>query len=230
MTLAGQSRTGTKTTGEPCLRPRPCPRPSCFRAARPPRLTCSFRATSLPRSIFNNGLSDEAGAGANVGFGAKVSGAPVQAEVSKLDLYITTTLYGIKPGLPYGASLQCIEGEAASEAPSCSPGELVGPTADGVMASMFWVPTNLTSGRKMPGCTPRTPHPRPPYVALPSAAAAPALEPPSAAAPQRHRPGTAPALPRHRPGTAPAPPPAPPQHRPGTTPAPPRHHPGTAPA
>lgn len=101
--------------------------------------------------IFNNGLSDEAGAGANVGFGAKVSGAPVQAEVSKLDLYITTTLYGIKPGLPYGASLQCIEGEAASEAPSCSPGELVGPTADGVMASMFWVPTNLTSGRKMPG-------------------------------------------------------------------------------
>ena len=31
--------------------------------------------------IFNNGLSDEAGAGANVGFAAKVSGAPLQDEV-----------------------------------------------------------------------------------------------------------------------------------------------------
>ena len=39
--------------------------------------------------IFNNGLSDEAGAGANVGFAAKVSGQPVAAEVAKLDAYIT---------------------------------------------------------------------------------------------------------------------------------------------
>jgi hypothetical protein len=101
--------------------------------------------------IFNNGLSDEAGAGANVGFGAKVSGAPNQAEVAKLDLYITTTLYGLKPGLPYGASLQCVEGEAGREAPSCGPPDLVGPTADGVMASMFWVPTNLTAEPRMPG-------------------------------------------------------------------------------
>lgn len=97
-------------------------------------------------------MSDEAGAGANVGFAAKVSGAPVRDEVLQLDLYIHTTLYGIKPGLPYGASLQCVEGEAAGEAPSCGPSELVGPTADGVAASMFWVPTNLSAQRKMPGC------------------------------------------------------------------------------
>merc|ERR1711957_370321 len=45
--------------------------------------------------IFNNGLSDEAGAGANLGFAAKVGMAPVKEEVEKLDLYITTTLYGI---------------------------------------------------------------------------------------------------------------------------------------
>ena len=101
--------------------------------------------------IFNNGLSDEAGAGANVGFAAKVSGAPLQAEVSKLDAYITETLYGVQKGLPFGASLQCVEGEAASEAPSCGPPSAVGPSADGVMASMFWVPTNLTTEEKMPG-------------------------------------------------------------------------------
>ena len=101
--------------------------------------------------IFNNGLSDEAGAGPSVGFAAKVSGAPTQEEVAKLDLYISTTLYGIKPGLPYGASLQCVEGEAAREAPSCGPPALVGPTADGVMASMFWVPTNASTEQRMPG-------------------------------------------------------------------------------
>lgn len=85
----------------------------------------------------------------------------MQAEVLQLDLYIHTTLYGIKPGLPYGASLQCVEGEAAGEAPSCGPSELVGPTADGVAASMFWVPTNLTAQRKMPGCA-LAPAPSPP--------------------------------------------------------------------
>jgi len=42
--------------------------------------------------------------------------------------------------LPFGASLQCVEGDEASEAPSCGPPEVVGPTADGIMASMFWVP------------------------------------------------------------------------------------------
>ena len=97
-------------------------------------------------------MSDEAGAGANVGFAAKVSGAPLQAEVDKLDLYVTTTLYGIKPGLPFGASLQCVGGEEAREVPSCGPPEVVGPTEGGIMASMFWVPTNLTTEHKMPGC------------------------------------------------------------------------------
>ena len=101
--------------------------------------------------IFNNGLSDEAGAGANVGFAAKVSGQPLQAEVDKLDLYVTTTLYGVKKGLPFGASLQCVEGEEGEEAPSCGPPGVVGPTAGGIMASMFWVPTNVTTEKKMPG-------------------------------------------------------------------------------
>ena len=90
--------------------------------------------------IFNNGLSDEAGAGAHVGFSSVVGGQPNQEIVSRLDAYVTRTLYGVKPGLPFGASLQCVEGDAAQENPSCGPPETVGPTADGIMASMFWVP------------------------------------------------------------------------------------------
>jgi hypothetical protein len=101
--------------------------------------------------IFNNGLSDEAGAGANVGFAAKVSGQPTVEEVAKLDAYVTQTLYGVKPGLPFGASLQCVEGAESLENPSCGPKDIVGPTADGIMSSMFWVPTNLTTQPKMPG-------------------------------------------------------------------------------
>ena len=31
----------------------------------------------------------------------------------KLDAYVTQTLYGVKPGLPFGASLQCVEGDEA---------------------------------------------------------------------------------------------------------------------
>jgi hypothetical protein len=100
--------------------------------------------------IYNNGLSDEAGAGANVGFAAKVSMAPVADEVAVLDLYITSTLYGVKKGLPFGASLQCVAGEEGEEAPSCGPPSIVGPTTDGIMASMFWVPTS-PSEEKMPG-------------------------------------------------------------------------------
>ncbi len=69
-----------------------------------------------------------------MGFAAKVSGQPVPAEVAKLDAYVTQTLYGVKKGLPFGASLQCVEGEEASESPSCGPPEVVGPTADGIMA------------------------------------------------------------------------------------------------
>ena len=58
---------------------------------------------------------------------------------------------GIKPGLPFGASLQCVEGEEAGEAPSCGPPDVVGPTSGGIMASMFWVPTNPDVEPKMPG-------------------------------------------------------------------------------
>jgi hypothetical protein len=61
-----------------------------------------------------------------------------------------STLYGVKPGLPFGASLQCVEGQEGDEVPSCGPPDVVGPTADGVMASMFWVPTGNES--RMPGC------------------------------------------------------------------------------
>ena len=100
--------------------------------------------------IFNNGLSDEAGAGANVGFASVVGGTAIPAQVSKLDKYITTTVYGVKKGLPFGASLQCVDGAASKENPSCGPPEAVGPTADGVMASMFWVPDSATEP-KMPG-------------------------------------------------------------------------------
>eukprot|EP00947_MAST-08B_sp_MAST-8B-sp1_P005461 g5461.t1 len=100
--------------------------------------------------IFNNGLSDEAGAGANVGLAAVAGGTVDPAVAAKLDLYINDTVYGIKPGLPFGASLQCIDGDEASESPSCGPPSVVGPTAGGVMASMFWVPTSSAEPR-MPG-------------------------------------------------------------------------------
>lgn len=71
--------------------------------------------------IFNNGLSDEAGAGTHVGMGAVVGGSVVPADAARLDLYINDTLYGVKEGLPFGASLQCVEGREADESPSCGP-------------------------------------------------------------------------------------------------------------
>ena len=52
------------------------------------------------------GLSDEAGAGANVGLAIKVRHAPVLAQVARLDKYVQQTLCSTKPGLPYSASLQ----------------------------------------------------------------------------------------------------------------------------
>ena len=102
--------------------------------------------------IFNNGLSDEAGAGTHVGLGAVVGGSVQPSDAAKLDLYINDTLYGIKPGLPFGASLQCVEGEEGSESPSCGPAEAVGPTTNGVMASMFWVPCKVRSKGNAPVC------------------------------------------------------------------------------
>jgi hypothetical protein len=38
--------------------------------------------------IFNNGLSDEAGAGMHVGLGAVVGGSAMASAAAKLDLYI----------------------------------------------------------------------------------------------------------------------------------------------
>ena len=56
------------------------------------------------------GLSDEAGAGANVGLAIKVRHAPVLAELARVDEYVQQTLCGTKPGLPHSASLQvCLE-------------------------------------------------------------------------------------------------------------------------
>ena len=43
------------------------------------------------------GLSDDAGAGNNLGFSTKVGLAPVQFEVDRVDEYIANTLYGVKP-------------------------------------------------------------------------------------------------------------------------------------
>ena len=48
-----------------------------------------------------------------VAVSSRVGGAPNQEEVSRLDAYVTRTLYGVKAGLPFGASLQCVEGGAA---------------------------------------------------------------------------------------------------------------------
>ena len=92
--------------------------------------------------IFNNGPSDVAGAGANVGMAAAVAGVGNTSQMNILDQYLTETVYGVKKGLPFGASLQCVEGQEGQESPSCRLPSVVGPTADGVMASMFWVPPN----------------------------------------------------------------------------------------
>ena len=43
------------------------------------------------------GLSDDAGAGANLGMAAKLAGAPQAMELALLDLYVNATLLGVKP-------------------------------------------------------------------------------------------------------------------------------------
>ena len=62
--------------------------------------------TSMRCRAFVVGLSDEAGAGANVGLAIKVRHAPTWQEVARLDEYVQQTLCGTKPGLPHAASLQ----------------------------------------------------------------------------------------------------------------------------
>ena len=52
------------------------------------------------------GLSDEAGAGANVGLAAKVRNMPTQAEVARLDEYVHGTLWGVQQDIPFPVSLQ----------------------------------------------------------------------------------------------------------------------------
>ena len=71
------------------------------------------------------GLSDEAGAGANLGLAAKMRQAPTTLEVARVDDYIQETLWGIKRNLPYNVSLQ----DHAS---------------GGIRASLFWVPTPVS--------------------------------------------------------------------------------------
>lgn len=71
------------------------------------------------------GLSDEAGAGANVGLAAKMRHAPTALEVARVDDYVQETLWGIKRNLPYNVSLQ----DHAS---------------GGICASLFWVPTPVS--------------------------------------------------------------------------------------
>ena len=71
------------------------------------------------------GLSDEAGAGANVGLAAKMRHAPTALEVTRVDDYVQETLWGIKCNVPYNISLQ----DHAS---------------GGICASLFWVPTPVS--------------------------------------------------------------------------------------
>lgn len=72
------------------------------------------------------GLSDEAGAGANVGLAAKAQNAPTAFEAARLDDYIHSTLWGIKRDVPFNVSLQ----------------DHVG---GGIRASLFWVPTPVSA-------------------------------------------------------------------------------------
>ena len=71
------------------------------------------------------GLSDEAGAGANVGLAAKMRHAPTALEVARVDDYVQETLWGIKHDVPYDVSLQ-------------------DHVSGGIRASLFWVPTPVS--------------------------------------------------------------------------------------
>eukprot|EP00873_Tetraselmis_striata_P027364 jgi/Tetstr1/447628/TSEL_034988.t1 len=75
------------------------------------------------------GLSDDAGAGNNLGFATKVNFAPVQAEVARVDEYIRWTLYGTKPGV--------------AQPPLLS---LQDPDTDGIRMTMFYYPDPLPDG------------------------------------------------------------------------------------
>ena len=85
-----------------------------------------------PRN-FIVGLSDDAGAGANVGFASKQRFRPVQSELTKLDDYIQHTLWGEEmDGAGVMTSLQ-------------------DHSTFGIRSSMFWVPLPSTNETGMPG-------------------------------------------------------------------------------
>ena len=82
-----------------------------------------------PRN-FIVGLSDEGGAGANVGFAIKQGVNPVQAEVAQLDRYINSTLYGVHcPAAPEEYRLDCSLQDHATH---------------GIKASLFWTNASAT--------------------------------------------------------------------------------------
>ena len=84
------------------------------------RLLCSL---ADPRN-FIVGLSDEGGAGANVGFAIKQCFAPVAEEVAQLDRYINSTLWGVHcPAAPAEYQTDC---------------SLQDHTVFGIKASLFW--------------------------------------------------------------------------------------------
>ncbi|CAL8460615.1 g144 [Coccomyxa elongata] len=84
-----------------------------------------------PRA-FVVGLSDEAGAAANVALAVKARQSPKPEEAARLDEYIQRTLWGVDQDIPFPVSLQ----DHAS---------------GGIRASLFWVPTPGTSEEPMPG-------------------------------------------------------------------------------
>ena len=80
-----------------------------------------------PRN-FIVGLSDEGGAGANVGFASKQAFSPVAAEVAQLDRYINSTLWGVHcPAAPPQYRSDCSLQDRATH---------------GIKASLFWTNAN----------------------------------------------------------------------------------------
>ena len=77
----------------------PWDRSSCADAAAepgaPPARPCGHVLNDA--RAYDVGLSDDAGAGNNLGLASKVRAAPTQHEVARVDQYIANTLYGVKP-------------------------------------------------------------------------------------------------------------------------------------
>ena len=82
---------------------------------------------------YDVGLSDDAGGGNPLGFASKVRAAPTAHEVARVDEYIHSTLYGVKPDVakpPY-KSLQIREGEEGD--------------VDGIRMTMFYYDVNISN-------------------------------------------------------------------------------------